>query len=79
MVERVRTMARTVRVGELKEPSWRIAMARWVRSGLSVRAFCRAEGLSEPAFYSWRQELQRRKQLRTSSVGDFLSCSSLPT
>jgi transposase len=34
-----------------------MVLARWRRSGLSVRAFCRAEGVSEPSFYAWRRKL----------------------
>ena len=42
-----------------REPHWRRVLARWRRSGLSVRAFCRAEGISEPSFYVWRRKLDR--------------------
>ena len=42
-----------------RESYWRTVLARWQRSGLSVRAFCQAEGLSEPTFYSWRRKLDR--------------------
>ena len=34
-----------------------MVMLRWRRSNLSVRAFCRAEGVSEPSFYGWRRKL----------------------
>jgi transposase len=37
----------------------RTVLARWRRSGLSVRAFCRAEGVSEPSFYGWRRKLDQ--------------------
>jgi hypothetical protein len=40
-----------------REPYWRQVLARWRRSGLSVRAFCRAEGVNEPRFYWWRRKL----------------------
>ena len=40
-----------------REPYWRQILARWRRSGLSVRAFCRAEGVDEPQFYRWRRKL----------------------
>lgn len=36
---------------------WQMAMETWRASGLSVRAFCRQEGLSEPSFYAWRRKL----------------------
>jgi transposase len=40
-----------------REPYWRKVLARWRRSGLTVRAFCRAEGVNEPRFYWWRRKL----------------------
>ena len=43
-----------------KESFWRLALEEFQGSGLSVRAFCRREGLSEPSFFSWRRTLQER-------------------
>jgi transposase-like protein len=43
-----------------KEQQWRQRMEEWRASGLSVRAFCTRHGLSQPSFYAWRRELQRR-------------------
>jgi transposase len=40
-----------------RESYWRQVLARWRRSGLSVRAFCRAQGVNEPRFYWWRRKL----------------------
>jgi len=51
-----------------KERFWRRAIRRWQRSGLSVRAFCAAEALSEPSFYGWRRELARRDQEASAHV-----------
>lgn len=34
---------------------WEAAIRLWKDSGLSVREFCRREGLSEHTFYSWRR------------------------
>jgi transposase len=42
-----------------RESYWRTVLARWRRSELSVRAFCQAEGVSEPTFYMWRRKLDR--------------------
>jgi transposase len=42
-----------------REPYWRRVLGRWRRSGLSVRAFCQAEGVSEPSFYGWRRKLDQ--------------------
>lgn len=45
-----------------KERFWRRVVERWRRAGISIRAFCRRESLSEPSFYAWRRELRRRDQ-----------------
>lgn len=37
---------------------WRRVIQQQQASGLTVAAFCRREGLSEPSFYSWRQRLR---------------------
>ena len=55
-------MAKTVHGRPSREPYWRQVIARWKRSGLSVRAFCGAEGLNPMTFYWWRRELGRRDQ-----------------
>jgi transposase-like protein len=55
-------MAKTVHGRPSREPYWRQVIARWKRSGLSVRAFCGAEGLNPMTFYWWRRELRRRDQ-----------------
>jgi len=36
---------------------WQMAVDTWQSSGLSVRQFCRQEGVSEPSFYAWRKKL----------------------
>ena len=43
-----------------KERFWRRMLRQWRRSGLSVRAFCAQQGLSEPSFYAWRRTLADR-------------------
>ena len=43
-----------------KERFWRRMVRRCRRSGLSVRAFCEEQGLSEPNFYAWRRLLAER-------------------
>lgn len=49
-----------------KEQAWRAVMKRQGQSGLSIRAFCRRESISEPSFYAWRRELLQRDR---ESVG----------
>lgn len=53
---------------ERKEQQWRRAIREWRASGLSVRAYCDAHGLSEPSFYAWRRELERRREAATAFV-----------
>jgi hypothetical protein len=43
-----------------KEQFWRDHLARWQRSGLSVRAYCSQHHLAEPSFYAWRRTLAQR-------------------
>jgi hypothetical protein len=43
-----------------KERFWRRAMRRQQRCGLTIRDFCRGEGLKDWTFRWWRQELARR-------------------
>jgi hypothetical protein len=45
-----------------REKFWRRALRDQRRSGLSVRDFCRREGLKDWTFRWWRQELARRDQ-----------------
>ena len=45
-----------------KEQHWRQHLAAWRQSGQTVRAYCRAEGLSEPSFYAWRRTLSQQRR-----------------
>jgi hypothetical protein len=45
-----------------KERFWRRAVRQQRQSGQSIRAYCRAQGLTEASFYAWRRELARRAQ-----------------
>ena len=40
---------------------WQMVLEKFQSSGLSVRQFCRQEGLSEPSFYSWRRRLTQAR------------------
>ena len=53
-----------------KERDWRRTMADHARSGLSISAFCRREGLTPHTFRWWRQELGRRDRLGTTDGAD---------
>ena len=51
------------------ERAWRERVARWAASGLSVRAFCRQQGLIETSFYYWKRELRAREASMSSLTG----------
>jgi hypothetical protein len=40
-----------------QEQFWRMAIETWQASELSIRQFCKDEGLSEPQFNLWRKKL----------------------
>jgi len=52
-------MTRSKRSAE-KEEFWRLVVDEQRRCGLSIRRFCQQKAISEPSFYAWRKELQRR-------------------
>jgi transposase-like protein len=43
-----------------REQEWRDTLARWRRSGQTVREFCQRERLSVSLFYYWKKEVARR-------------------
>lgn len=53
-----------------REARWREIIAEHQRSGLGVRAFCRASSVRETAFYYWRRELRRRQGERKQRRDD---------
>jgi hypothetical protein len=50
------------------ESKWRHTLARHRDSGLTVREFCRVEGVKESGFHYWKRELKRRGEERPSSA-----------
>jgi len=53
-----------------KEAFWRMVVQEQQKSELSIRQFCRTEGLTESLFYAWRRELRRRDQKDTNTTID---------
>ena len=53
-------MARAKQRDPRKEARWRKQLRRQQASGLSVRDYCRQQGLYESLFYYWRREIGRR-------------------
>ena len=47
---------------------WRERIAEQERSGLSVQQFCKEQGLTEQAFYSWRKRLREKLPVRFALV-----------
>jgi Transposase len=45
---------------EQRRELWRQRIAQQEISGQSVRVFCRKHGLTEAAFYAWRQRLRKQ-------------------
>jgi transposase-like protein len=45
-----------------KEALWRKRLKRFTSSGLSVREFCKREGVTESAFYAWRRTIGERDE-----------------
>ena len=52
-------MANSRRSAE-KEAFWRLALEEHQGSGLTARAYCEREGLSETSFYAWRKSIKKR-------------------
>ena len=47
-----------------KERYWRKIIREGARSGLSIREFCRRNGITENQFYRWQRELKHRGEQR---------------
>ena len=59
-------MANSRRSAE-KEAFWRFAIEEHPGSGLTARAYCRQEGLSESSFYAWRKLIKKRDAEKTNA------------
>ncbi len=56
------------RVDSGNEAVWRQRSRRFRKSGLTVVAFCRSEGVSAPSFYRWRKRLAQRNGRRSPAA-----------
>lgn len=45
-----------------KQNEWRERIAEQMRSGLSVKEFCKERGLTECSFYAWRKRLRKQAE-----------------
>ena len=60
-----------------KERFWRRVVRQWRASGLSIRDFCREEGLPEGNFYAWRRILAQRDAEKPAFVSVWNSPSKM--
>ena len=51
-----------------KNEQWRERIAEQERSGLSVKQFCKEQGLTECSFYAWRKRLRGQGPVRFALV-----------
>src|SRR5262244_3263220 len=51
-----------------KANEWAERIAAQQRSGISVKQFCKEQGLTEYSFYAWRKRLQKREAVRFALV-----------
>ena len=73
------------RADEGKREQWRKLIAEAVRSGTSIREFCRQRRVTEPQFYAWRARLNgkvhgaaRRRALKAGKSAIFALVSDTP-
>lgn len=50
-----------------RERFWRKLIAGQAQSGVSIRDWCERHGVSEPSYYFWRRELERRREQRQNA------------
>jgi hypothetical protein len=51
-----------------KADEWAERIAAQARSGVSVKQFCKEQGLTECSFYAWRKRLQEKGPVRFALV-----------
>src|ERR1700720_4242584 len=51
-----------------KSDEWAERIAAQQRSGISVKQFCKQQGLTEYSFYAWRKRLQKKESVRFALV-----------
>ena len=73
------------RADEGKREQWRKLVAEAVRSGTSIREFCRQRRVTEAQFYAWRARLNgkthgaaRQRALRAGQEATFALVSDAP-
>lgn len=62
-----------------KNDQWREQVAEQARSGLSVKQYCKKQGLTECSFYAWRKRLRGPGPVRFALVDRGAVRQELPT
>ena len=60
-------MSKAVKSDTDQKQFWQMVLETFESSGLSVRQFCRQEGLSEASFYAWRKKLSKSQMSGTGN------------
>ena len=55
---------------------WIARMQRYRDSGLTVKEFCSAEGVSQPSFYQWKHKLSQVEPVTPAFISVALASSS---
>ena len=56
------------RAASPKAEEWAERITAQQRSGISVKQFCKDQGLTEYSFYAWRKRLQKKEPVRFALV-----------
>jgi hypothetical protein len=56
------------RAATSKAEEWAERIVAQQRSGISVKQFCKEQGLTECSFYAWRKRLQKKEPIRFALV-----------
>ena len=62
-----------------KTDAWAERIAAQQRSGISVKQFCKEQGVTEGAFYAWRKRLQKKEPVRFALVDRRAARQEAPT
>jgi hypothetical protein len=57
---------------------WRSIVAGQPGSGLSIAAYCRQQGISQPSFFAWRRRLCLRQRRPGSAAASFVEVTGAP-
>ena len=62
------------RAATSKTDEWAERISAQQRSGMSVKQFCKEQGLTEYSFYAWRKRLQKKGPVRFALVDRGAAC-----